>query len=59
MASGTIVVASGTLGTKALREDYPVAEGITAGTTKHPKEYRLVAEESNTSGVYGMSDGLQ
>ena len=34
MTSGTVVVATGTVGTKALEKDYPYEEGLIAGTTK-------------------------
>jgi len=34
MVEGTIVVGSGTIGTKEIATDYPIEEGLIAGTTK-------------------------
>ena len=34
MVEGTIVVGSGTIGTKEITTDYPIEEGLIAGTTK-------------------------
>lgn len=39
MAEGSsIKVATGTIGTRAVDSEYPVTEGITAGTTKQKTE---------------------
>lgn len=41
-----VVVGTGTKGTKILRKDYPVEEGLTAGTTKQVGVFRLIPEKS-------------
>lgn len=35
MARGTIVVGTGTIGTRFIDKDYPAERGLEAGTTKH------------------------
>lgn len=40
-------VATGTIGTRAVNKDYPVDEGIIAGTTKQKKESPSLEPEVN------------
>ena len=35
---GTVVVGTGTIGTKEISKDYPVEEGLIAGTTKQTED---------------------
>lgn len=35
MARGTVVVGTGSVGTRFVDKDYPYVRGLTAGTTKH------------------------
>ena len=43
----TIVVATGTIGTRAVSSTYPVEEGIEAGTTKQKSESPSLQPEIN------------
>lgn len=46
---GTVKVSSGTLGTSTLNTDYPITEGLTAGTTKQTgKNVNLTPQEIST-----------
>ena len=42
-----VVVGTGGRGTRFIRTEYPVVEGITAGTTKLKDDYALVPEEDS------------
>jgi len=42
-----VVVGTGKSGTRFIRTEYPVEEGITAGTTKLRDESALIAEEES------------
>lgn len=42
-----VIVGTGTIGTKYLKSDYPIEEGIEAGTTKLRDEPHLIAEEGD------------
>lgn len=44
-----VVVGTGGIRSKILKDKYPVDEGLTAGTTKLPTEWRLEPEESLVS----------
>lgn len=44
MANGTIVVGTGTAGTRFVERDYPNEEGLTAGTTKQEGNPNLEEE---------------
>lgn len=43
--TSTIIVGSGTVGTKEVATRYPVEEGLIAGTTKQTTNPNLIAEE--------------
>lgn len=52
-----VEVATGGRGTKAIRTEYPVEEGLTAGTTKRTNDSgKLEAEEDKT--FFSSSEGL-
>jgi hypothetical protein len=42
----TIKVGTGTKGSRFLKTDWPIDEGLTAGTTKLPEKPNLEAEET-------------
>lgn len=42
-------VGTGTSGTRFIKTDYPIEEGLTAGTNKLPKEFKLKPEISVVS----------
>lgn len=42
-----VEVATGGIGTRAIRTEYPVDEGLTAGTTKLKDNYALTPEEED------------
>jgi len=39
--NGTVEVATGTVGTRAIEADYPYVEGLEAGTTKQTEDPNL------------------
>ena len=41
MVTGTVVVGTGTVGTRFVRTEYPIEEGLIAGTTKQTNEPNL------------------
>ena len=43
---GTVSEGAGTSGTRILRKDYPIEEGLEAGTTKQTGKPYLEAEEN-------------
>lgn len=45
MTNSSIVVATGTIGTRAVSKNYPVDEGLIAGTTKQIDKPSLEPEE--------------
>jgi len=47
----TIKVATGTIGTRAVDSEYPVDEGITAGTTKQRTASASLEPEVNLTGA--------
>ena len=42
-----VEVATGGKGTRAIRTEYPIEEGLTAGTTKLRKEWKLKPENKS------------
>lgn len=44
-----VEVGTGTSGTRFLRRDWPVEEGLTAGTTKLADDFYLIPQESKVS----------
>ena len=42
-----VVVGTGTRGTRYVRSEYPVTEGLTAGTTKLRKKHILEPEQAS------------
>ena len=42
--NGTVSEGTGTIGTRVLRKDYPIEEGLTAGTTKQTGNPNLVEQ---------------
>lgn len=46
-----VEVATGGLGTKALRKDYPFEDGLTAGTTTQKDHTPLEPTEEDYSGI--------
>ena len=48
MTDGTVKVGTGGMSSRFLKEDWPITEGLTAGTTKTDgRTINLVAEDSN------------
>lgn len=47
MTTTAVVVATGTIGTRAVSNKYPVTEGIIAGTTKQKTESPSLIPEVN------------
>jgi hypothetical protein len=41
MTDGTVLVGTGTVGTRFVDKDYPYTEGLTAGTTKQTENPNL------------------
>lgn len=41
-----IVGDTGGIGTRAINTNYPITDGLTAGTTKLPEKWHLEAEET-------------
>lgn len=59
MADGTVEVGTGTSGTRFIKKDWPIEEGITAGTTKLRAKARLEPEEADLKrgSTKGLSGG--
>lgn len=48
MTDGTVVVGTGGISSRFIKEDWPITEGLIAGTTKTDgRTVNLVAEDSN------------
>lgn len=48
VSDGTVTEGPGTSGTRIVRKDYPVEEGLVAGTTKQVGKPYLVDEKGNS-----------